>query len=303
MMLMLVWLNVAQPNVASWTDWDPTTASAAEELKFASAKPSFVSTLGHLAMVFGGPNGVPPLNSSRLISPSANCATPAMRGFAKIRDFKNTFRSAKVEEIDELVTEWNAIPGVNSSHMMPWYDSNLWEVMQKHGPKVGFNGLLRALPRMGSCLSPWSHGDPQGMMMHWLGTWVVRGALNATAKEALKMLASIGTDQAFSGGRGLTHGIVWSDLEIWVKEQGIDSKNMAAADKKRIWGRAVDACSPEGFRCRFFFVSCVHGIGHAFQRITHNPKHAGYRQLGGGAMLPSNPREGRRCPTRAAPPS
>ena len=47
-----------------------------------------------------------------------------------------------------------------------------------------------ALPRMRVCLAPGSGGDAQGMMMHYLGTYLVDG-LGASAADALALVAQL----------------------------------------------------------------------------------------------------------------
>jgi hypothetical protein len=265
-------------------EWVDATAAEADNLRFQGHSGGASQILEQVVSIFGGPLGVLPWNTSKLLDQDGKCATHSMRVVAKLWEVNRSVVNHDAASVDEFIAAWNAIPGVDQSHLMPWYDASLWRLMQLHGPRIGFNGLLTAMPRMRSCFRYGSGGDAQGMMMHWLGTWVVRGALRATAKDALMLLTSTGSDKAFLAGRGLVHGILWADLEIWTAEQGLDARNLADADKRRLWDRATDACMPRGFRCRFFFVSCMHGVGHAAQRLTHNPKAYGYRRLSSTAL-------------------
>ncbi|KAH8052343.1 hypothetical protein JL720_14980 [Aureococcus anophagefferens] len=221
--------------------WRGASASEAAAAKaWASSLRFPLAPLLQVALVAGGAAQPP----SALLRADAGCATRAMR-----------------------------------SHLMPWYDVHVKPVLDAAAPAVGINGLLRALPRMRGCLAPGSGGDAQGMMMHYLGTYLVDG-LGASAAEALALVAQLGDLRLFKEGRGLTHGVVWADLGRWAEDRGLRVPvSLSDDDARAAWARASAACKPPQFRCRFFYVSCVHGIGHAFQRLSHDAHARGYRRL------------------------
>ena len=68
------------------------------------------------------------------------------------------------------------------------YETTLTPLADKYAKPVGWPALLRTLPRLRGALAPGSGGDAQGMLMHWLGAWVVRG-FGLSAKEALQTYA------------------------------------------------------------------------------------------------------------------
>ena len=261
--------------------WRGASASEAAAAKaWASSLRFPLAPLLQVALVAGGAAQPP----SALLRADAGCATRAMRsGAAHVRR-NGTVVVAPVDAaaVDALVDRWNAeVDGADRSHLMPWYDVHVRPVLDAAAPAVGVNGLLRALPRMRGCLAPGSGGDAQGMMMHYLGTYLVDG-LGASAAEALALVAQLGDLRLFREGRGLTHGVVWADLGRWAEDRGLRVPVALSDDDARAaWARASAACKPPQFRCRFFYVSCVHGIGHAFQRLSHDARARGYRRLGG----------------------
>ena len=241
--------------------WRGASASEAAAAKaWASSLRFPLAPLLQVALVAGGAAQPP----SALLRADAGCATRAMRsGAAHVRR-NGTVVVAPVDAaaVDALVDRWNAeVDGADRSHLMPWYDVHVRPVLDAAAPAVGVNGLLRALPRMRGCLAPGSGGDAQGMMMHYLGTYLVDG-LGASAAEALALVAQLGDLRLFREGRGLTHGVVWADLGRWAEDRGLRVPVALSDDDARAaWARASAACKPPQFRCRFFFsygysVSC-----------------------------------------------
>mmetsp|Transcript_24397 Transcript_24397/g.73211 ORF Transcript_24397/g.73211 Transcript_24397/m.73211 type:complete len:532 (-) Transcript_24397:27-1622(-) len=194
---------------------------------------------------------------------SAGCATGKMRMTPPPPEHVDP------SAVDALIEKWNAQTGVEDAHDMPWYDQTLTPLADAYAKPIGWAALLRTLPRLRGVLAPGAGGDAQGMLMHWLGAWAVRG-LGLSAKEALQTYASRANETALVQGRGLVHGIVWADLTAFSARE--------RAGNRVLWARALDICRPEGFRCKFLYVSCLHGVGHAFQRLARDPARIGYRR-------------------------
>lgn len=168
------------------------------------------------------------------------------------------------EEAEEEVASTVQLPRGGSARPRA---AHTCAAFSRHLPRLGFNGLLRAMRHVGQKARPVYVGGPS----HLLGAFAASRADGPQAMRAAIQLAAC--EGAPTAGYQPLHGLVWHSIFAWHARDPI-----AATHPHHVWALAMKICCPITRPVHAATTHCVHGVGHAALMLAAAGRGGGWNE-------------------------